>query len=105
MDEHPENETKAARAYLRADENGCLDKRGAQWLLKYIDYGGKLPLTENDIQSGDIFLLCSDGLTDMVTDDQIYNLLINGADATKLCLSAEAAGGLDNVSACVIKIV
>ena len=50
MDEHPENEAKAARAYLRADENGCLDKRGAQWLLKYMDYGGKLPLTENDIQ-------------------------------------------------------
>ena len=49
MDEHPENETKAARAYLRADENGCLDKRGAQWLLTYMDYGGELPLTENDI--------------------------------------------------------
>ena len=49
MDEHPENKTKAARAYLRADENGCLDKRGAQWLLTYMDYGGELPLTENDI--------------------------------------------------------
>lgn len=50
MDEHPENEAKAAKAYLRADENGCLDKQGAQWLLKYRDYGGELPLTENDIQ-------------------------------------------------------
>lgn len=75
---------------------------GAGCTTSYIDM---MQLTENDIQSGDIFLLCSDGLTDMVTDDQIYNLLINGADATKLCLSAEAAGGLDNVSACVIKIV
>ena len=59
----------------------------------------------SEVASGDIFLLCSDGLTDMLTDMEILTLLENGADAAKLCNAAELAGGFDNVSACVIKIV
>lgn len=58
-----------------------------------------------DINSGDVLLLCSDGLTDMLTDIEILNLLENGADASKLCKAAEMAGGFDNVSAVVIKVV
>ncbi|MBR6180977.1 MAG: hypothetical protein IKQ77_07190 [Prevotella sp.] len=48
--EHPENEAKVARFYLKADENGCLDKRGANWLLHYMEKGNSLPLSETDIQ-------------------------------------------------------
>ena len=58
-----------------------------------------------DFLHDDIYLLCSDGLTDMLTDAEIQTLLENGADAAKLCKAAEIAGGFDNVSACVIKIV
>ena len=61
-------------------------------------------LTDN-LTEGDIILLCSDGLTDMLTDRELLTLLENGADASKLCNAAELAGGFDNVSACVIKIV
>lgn len=57
------------------------------------------------VNAGDIWLLCSDGLTDMVSDDAIEVLLKNGADATRLCDAAIAAGGFDNVSVCVAKIV
>lgn len=57
------------------------------------------------VNEGDIILLCSDGITDMLTDSQLQVLLENGADAAKLCNAAELAGGFDNVSACVIKIV
>ena len=49
-------------------------------------------------------MLCSDGLTDMVPDDKITELLAGGADANALCEAAIAAGGFDNVSTCVIKI-
>lgn len=56
-------------------------------------------------ESGDILLLCSDGLTDMVSDAVIANLLNQGADASRLCDTALAAGGFDNVSVIVIKIV
>ncbi|MBR6180455.1 MAG: sel1 repeat family protein [Prevotella sp.] len=47
--EHPENELKVARCYLKADENGCLDQRGANWLLSYKERGNELPLAETDI--------------------------------------------------------
>ena len=47
--EHPENDVKVARFYLKADENGCLDKRGANWLLNYKERGNELPLSETDI--------------------------------------------------------
>ena len=49
MSEHPENEEKVARFYLKADENGCLDKRGAEWLLSFMERGNELPLSDTDI--------------------------------------------------------
>lgn len=59
----------------------------------------------DSLQPGDVFMLCSDGLTDMVEDDEIQDLLNVGADANVLCGAAIEAGGFDNVSVCVIKIV
>ena len=47
--EHPENDVKVTRYYLKADENGCLDKRGAEWLLSYKECGNSLPLSDTDI--------------------------------------------------------
>ncbi len=58
----------------------------------------------NEVKVGDQYLLCSDGLSDMVPDDMIKELLINGADANALCEAAIARGGLDNVSCSVITI-
>lgn len=54
---------------------------------------------------GDVFMLCSDGLTCMLDDEKIEQLLNGGADANGLCQNAIEAGGFDNVSVCVIKIV
>jgi len=58
-----------------------------------------------EVEPGDMFLLCSDGLTDMLSDEQIRELMLSGADAERLCKAAEAAGGFDNVSACLAKIM
>ena len=57
----------------------------------------------DDIKEGDVYLLCSDGLTDMLPDSIIYTLLAEGSDANNLCDAAVAAGGLDNVSCCVLQ--
>lgn len=57
-----------------------------------------------DILPGDILLLCSDGLSDMIADETIERMLNEGENASALCLEAEKAGGYDNVSAIVIKI-
>ncbi len=57
-----------------------------------------------DIQDGDTYLLCSDGLTDMMSDNRLSILLAEGADANDLCNAAIVRGGFDNVSACLIKV-
>lgn len=51
-----------------------------------------------DVAEGDTFLLCSDGLTDMLSDGDIENMLNSGYTASQLCSAAERAGGFDNVS-------
>ena len=58
----------------------------------------------DDIQPSDIYLLCSDGLSDMLNDPQIEVLLKSGGDADALCQAAIESGGFDNVSACVIEV-
>ena len=49
-DENLQNDQLAAYYYLKADEKACLGKRGARWLLGYHRGGGKLSLSERDIQ-------------------------------------------------------
>ncbi len=52
--------------------------------------------------TGDLFLLCSDGLTDMVEDDQILEILLSDFDihrkTEKLIEMAKAGGGHDNIT-------
>ena len=58
----------------------------------------------DDVIPGDIFMLCSDGLTDMLPDEVICVFLEQHADADTLCDAAIEAGGIDNVSCCVITV-
>ena len=58
----------------------------------------------DDFKSGDTFMLCSDGLNDMVDDDVIESLLNEGCTANRLCEEAVSAGGFDNVSVCVLHV-
>lgn len=73
---------------------------GAGCKSSYLDI---LDLT-GDVLTGDIFVLCSDGLNDMVADEAICRLLGAGADADHLCQAAIDAGGYDNVSVCVLNV-
>ena len=73
---------------------------GGGCTTSYID----LVKMTDDIQDGDCFLLCSDGLTDMINNDQIASLLSEEADANALCNAAIAEGGYDNVSCCLMQI-
>lgn len=57
------------------------------------------------LADGDRFLLCTDGLTNMVEDVEIQNLMQNTGDvAHALVQKALAAGGHDNVTALVVAI-
>jgi len=61
-----------------------------------------------DIYKNDVFLVCSDGLTDMVSDDEIRVILsMQDADtvqiAKKLSATAQTYGGKDNSTVVVVR--
>ncbi len=59
-------------------------------------------------QEDDVFILCSDGLTDMITDDEIKEILESEQNvyecAHSLVEAALDAGGLDNTSVVVCRV-
>jgi len=59
------------------------------------------------LKEGDIILLCSDGLWDMIADEQIYTVLRQDKPVKKMCeiliKMANDAGGHDNITALVIQ--
>ena len=61
------------------------------------------------IEKGDTFLLCSDGLTDMLTDEEIADVLDVARDpataANQLISSALHSGGRDNVTVMLVRIL
>lgn len=61
-------------------------------------------LTEQ-ILVGDLFLICSDGLSDMLTDEQIEELLLQDMNAAHLVDTAKAASGRDNVSVILLQVL
>jgi protein phosphatase len=69
--------------------------------------GLRVDVQKADLEPGDVMLLCSDGLTDVVADDRIATTLNSLPDPRAACerLVAEAngAGGPDNVTAVVAR--
>ncbi len=61
-----------------------------------------------DVEDDDLFLLCSDGLTTMVPDDRIGELLSGDdpltARASALVDAANAAGGRDNITVLLFRV-
>lgn len=65
-------------------------------------------ITAIDLQDGDVLLLCSDGLTDMLPEEMIATLLLSGGAPDELCQKLVQAaldnGGRDNVSVVILRI-
>jgi protein phosphatase len=59
-------------------------------------------------EPADLYLLCSDGLTKMVTDDGIRDIVGSGASPTiiveDLIGKANSSGGKDNITVIVIRV-
>jgi PPM family protein phosphatase len=63
-----------------------------------------------DVEEGDVFLLCSDGLNDMIEDEEIHMTLIAlrsnlELTAQQLVQAANDAGGRDNVSVMLVQVL
>jgi len=68
----------------------------------------EVDVIEEPVLPGDIFLLCSDGLNDMVDDEEIHLTLskysVNLAQAAQALVDlANAKGGKDNISVILIR--
>jgi len=61
-----------------------------------------------ELQPGDRFVICSDGLSGMINDDAIGTILLRHADAQQaaqaLVDAANQAGGEDNVTAVIVNV-
>lgn len=98
-------------------DSGQLDpdeRRGHAWghvVLRSLDGrpDNELDVTELRVSVGDRLLLCSDGLSDLVTDDEIRSTLEEHEApedaAAALTGSALAAGGKDNVTVLVADVI
>jgi serine/threonine protein phosphatase PrpC len=68
-----------------------------------------LEVNEHKVEPGDLFLMCSDGLSDMVDDEGIAKILGNDGPlqpkATQLIDAANANGGRDNISVLMVQAV
>lgn len=67
----------------------------------------KVDVTQSAIEKDDIYLLCSDGLSDMITDEQIFSALVKTRQDLKraseeLVKLAKDHGGHDNVSVILV---
>ena len=113
-----------SRSYiLRNGELKQLSKDHAD--MHYVSRSGKAPLTqylgvdpellilepsnaEVKLQRGDKFLLCSDGITDMLSDHEITEILNKNQSVRravkKLSDAALIKGGKDNLTAILVKV-
>lgn len=83
-------------------------------LTQYLGYGTEDVLLDpyiakGAIRRGDMYLLCSDGLTDMVTNFEIADIMLKSSD-TESCVqelirSALEHGGRDNITIILCKVI
>ena len=87
---------------MTEEEAATSDLRNVVTRAMGVDTHVDLDVQEHAVQSGDVFLLCSDGLSDMVDDATIRELLLAEPDlaraADALVAAANARGGRDNIA-------
>lgn len=70
----------------------------------YNSFGGgasffvAIELAGKKVLDGDLFLLCSDGVTDMLSDEEMESVLAKEGFEDALLEKAKAKGGVDNIS-------
>jgi protein phosphatase len=67
----------------------------------------KVDILETAIEPGDLYLLCSDGLNSMLTDDEIGDIVAQPGNLEEMCsrliFAANQRGGNDNISVVLLR--
>lgn len=68
----------------------------------------EVDVSQTDLVAGDVLMLCSDGLTGMVTDEDVCAMMLQEKDseaiAAELVEAANMRGGLDNITVVLIRV-
>lgn len=107
--DHSLVEELIARGHYTREEAATLVRRSIVTRALGVAPSVEVDLIEEGLEAGDIVLLCSDGLTDMVADGAIRLTLLNFADhldraAQALVSQANARGGRDNISIALARV-
>jgi len=110
--DHSLVEELVARGHYTREDAQKLVRRNIVTRAVGIEPTVQVDLIEDTLENGDILLLCSDGLTDMVDDPTITatlaqfvgNLRNLGEAASELVAIANKHGGKDNVSVALARI-
>lgn len=97
------------------DQGQMSEQEGADFLYRNIITKaiGTEPTVEpsvnlSDVEEGDLYLMCTDGLSDQLSTKEIQNILNYAVNleqgARELVISANARGGYDNVTLVLIKL-
>lgn len=67
----------------------------------------EVDVSEHELEPGDLFLLCSDGLHDMISDEKILETILEHRQDLSLCCerlieAANRAGGVDNITVVLV---
>lgn len=92
---------------IGADDPTCLSDAASNVITRAVGATAMLVLDETSVsvEDGDIYLLCSDGLTNLVTDAEIAHALMHGSyrQASQVLVGlALQRGGTDNVTVVVV---
>lgn len=60
--------------------------------------------SSREVQNGDAFLLCSDGVSNELGDEELVQLLASQATAAQIVAAAVEAGGRDNATALIVRV-
>ncbi len=71
--------------------------------------GVAVEVSETEVEAGDLYLLCSDGLTTMLGDDEIERHIHQASSIEEACeslvSSSNLGGGLDNITVVMLEMV
>ncbi|HXF49523.1 MAG TPA: Stp1/IreP family PP2C-type Ser/Thr phosphatase [Verrucomicrobiae bacterium] len=69
----------------------------------------KVDVSLEPVKTGDVYLFCSDGLSGMITDDEILEILLANSSLEKAAAAlierANANGGDDNVTVVLVRVI
>jgi protein phosphatase len=105
--DHNQFEELQTKNHLSPED--ALSFPGANMITRALGAANTLELDEVQVQAsdGDIFLLCSDGLSNAVSSEEMFRALSTGdcaQAADTLIQLALAAGGRDNISVVVVRV-